>query len=362
MKILHVITMLDVGGAEKLLVDLLPLLRDKGHQVDLLVFDGVETVLKDSIIQKGISVFELSHGNDVNNDKKEVYDPFHIIRLRKYMCGYDIIHTHNSICQLYVAIAHYLNCSSTPLVTTEHSSNNRRRSKKWYKPIDKWMYNQYASIICIADGTRLNLEDYIGQKQNICTINNGVDIQRFIKPIKDISKQEKFIVTMVAGLRTEKDHETMINAMSLLPSNYHLQLVGGGVREQELKQFTQQRSLSERVTFTGPILDVPDILEESDIAVLSSHWEGLSLSSVEGMASGRPFIASDVDGLREIVGGAGILFPHGDSKALAQKIQWLCEHPREYHDVARRCQERAKRYDISIMAEKYCDLYISLIK
>lgn len=362
MKILHVITMLDVGGAEKLLVDLLPLLRDKGHQVDLLVFDGVETVLKDSIIQKGISVFELSKGNDVNNDKKEVYDPFHIIRLRKFMRGYDIIHTHNSICQLYVAIAHYLYCSSTPLVTTEHSSNNRRRSKKWYKPIDKWMYNQYASIICIADGTRLNLENYIGQQRSICTINNGVDIQRFIKPIKDISKQEEFIITMVAGLRAEKDHETMIKAMSLLPSNYRLQLVGGGVREHELKQFTQQQSLSERVTFTGPSLDVPDILEKSDIAVLSSHWEGLSLSSVEGMASGRPFIASDVDGLREIVGGAGILFPHGDYKALAQKIQWLCEHPVEYDIVAKRCQARAQHYDISVMAEKYCDLYKSLVK
>lgn len=362
MKILHVITMLDIGGAEKLLVDLLPLLRDKGHQVDLLVFDGVETVLKDSIKQKGISVFELSHGNDVNNDKKEVYDPFHIIRLRKYMCGYDIIHTHNSICQLYVAIAHFLNRLSTPLVTTEHSSNNRRRSKKWYKPIDKWMYNQYASIICIADGTRLNLVDYIGQKQNICTINNGVDIQRYIRPIKDISKQGEFIVTMVAGLRAEKDHETIIKAMSLLPSNYHLQLVGGGVREKELKQFTQHRSLSERVTFTGPRLDVPDILEKSDIAVFSSHGEGFGLAAVEAMAAGRPMVASDVDGLHDVVGGAGILFPHGDSKALAQKIQWLCEHPSDYLDVARKCQERAMHYDISVMAEKYCDLYESLVK
>lgn len=362
MKILHVITMLDVGGAERLLVDLLPLLRDKGHEVDLLVFDGVETILKDSIIQKGISVFELAHGNDVNNDQKEVYDPYHIIRLKRYMCGYDIIHTHNSICQLYVAIAHYLFRSSSPLVTTEHSSNNRRRSKKWYKPIDKWMYNQYSSIICIADGTRLNLENYIGKKQNICTINNGVDVQRFIKPIKDISQQDEFIVTMVAGLRAEKDHETLIKAISLLPSNYHLQIVGGGVREQELRCFTQKLSLSSRVTFTGARHDVPELLEKSDIIVLSSHWEGLSLSSIEGMASGRPFLASDVEGLRDIVGGAGILFPHGDARELATKIQWLCQHPDKYRDVAKRCQVRANYYDISVMVDKYDKLYKSLVE
>ena len=363
MKILHVITMLDVGGAERLLVDLLPLLRDKGgHQVDLLVFNGVDTILKEKIKQKGIRIFEFSHGEDVKDYYKEVYDPRHIIRLRKFMRGYDIIHTHNSICQLYVAIAHSLNHSSTPLVTTEHSSNNRRRSKKWYKPIDRWMYNQYASVICIADKPQQNLESYIGKKQNICTINNGVDVQRFIKPIKDVSNQDKFMVTMVAGLRAEKDHETVIKAISLLPDNYHLQFVGDGVRDQELKDFTRQQSLEERVTFTGARLDVPELLEKSDIVVLSSHWEGLSLSSIEGMASGRPFIASDVDGLREIVGGAGVLFPHGDERELANKIQWLCEHPDEYREVAQRCQARAQQYDISIMVEKYSDLYKSLVK
>ena len=79
------------------------------------------------------------------------------------------------------------------------------------------------------------------------------------------------------------------------------------------------------------------------------------------MASGRPFIASDVDGLREMVGGAGVLFTHGDAKVLAEKIQWLCEHPDEYKQVAARCQEKAKQYDISIMARKYLDLYEELL-
>ena len=94
--------------------------------------------------------------------------------------------------------------------------------------------------------------------------------------------------------------------------------------------------------------------------MLSSHWEGFGLVAVEGMASGRPFVASDVDGLHDIVGGAGEVFPAGDDKALATKIQWLCEHPDVYRDVATRCQQAAHRYDISITAEKYLDLYRSL--
>lgn len=131
--------------------------------------------------------------------------------------------------------------------------------------------------------------------------------------------------------------------------------------EERLRSYCHSLDLDDRVAFLGVRSDVPDILEQSDFIVLSSHWEGLSLSSIEGMASGRPFIASDVDGLREIVGGAGKLFPHEDDVELAQIIKSLSENPDEYRNVASQCQDRARQYDISFMAEKYLELYKTLI-
>lgn len=356
MKILHVITSLYTGGAEHLMVDLLPLLKDRGqNQVDLLLLNGVETPFKKMIEQQGVKVFSVLKTNDV-------YNPLNIIRMRKYLRGYDIIHTHNTACQLYVPLAKILNGATSILVTTEHSSSNRRRSKWWMRPVDRWMYNQYSAIVCIADMTRRNLEEYIGQRTGICTISNGVDTKHFIRPIKDIGGQKQFVITMVAAIRAEKDHETLLRSMTHLPDNYRLQIVGDGERENRdrVTSLCRDLGLDSRVTFMGVRQDVPDILEQSDIVVLSSHWEGLSLSSIEGMASGRPFIASDVDGLREMVGGAGVLFRHGNDKDLAEKIQWLCEHPDEYKQVANRCQEKAKQYDISIMANKYLELYRKL--
>ncbi len=191
------------------------------------------------------------------------------------------------------------------------------------------------------------------------TIYNGVDVNRFFKPIADISKKQKYMVSMIAAFRKEKDHETLLRAMSRLPINYRLQLVGRDFSDRvpSLKAMCKSLGIEDRVDFMGGRTDIPDILAGSDVVVLSSHWEGLSLSSIEGMASGRPFVASDVDGLHEMVGGAGVLFPHGDDKALAEKIQYLCEHPDEYREVAERCQEKAKQYDISVMAEKYLELY-----
>lgn len=337
-----------------MIVDLLPRLCNNGeNQVELLLINGVKTPFKNRIEDLGVNVTALSNTNDVYNIRN-------LIRIRKFFKEneFDIIHTHNTPCQFYIPLSRFfLNNRRTLLVTTEHSSNNRRRTKWWFRPIDQWMYNQYDAIVCIADQTRQNLEQYIGKKDNIYTISNGVDVSRFLKPVKDIADSKRFVITMVAGLRVEKDHETLLRAMTHLPDGYHLQLVGDGERRAELKAYCQELGVEQRVSFMGVRLDVPEILDQSDVIVLSSHWEGLSLSSIEGMSSGRPFIASDVDGLREMVGGAGLLFRHGDDKDLANRIQWVCEHPNEYREVAKRCQEKAKQYDISIMARKYLELY-----
>ena len=355
MRILHVITSLQTGGAEHLMVDLLPLLRANGkNTVNLLLFDGNRTPFMEELESRGIYIHKLGYGGNV-------YNPLNMFKMIRYMGQYDIIHTHNTACQLFTPMAKMLSFTRKRLVTTEHSSNNRRRNKWWCKPFDKWMYNRYAAVICIADQARQNLEQYIGKKKNIYTIPNGVDTLRFYRSVNNVENKTHFIVTMVAGLRVEKDHETLIRAINRLPMNYSLQLVGAGDKESELKNLCKELKLDDRVKFLGVRLDVPDILEQSDVVVLSSHWEGLSLSSIEGMSSGRPFVASDVDGLREMVGGSGVLFKHGDDKDLAEKIQWLCEHPDEYKEIAIKCQEKASQYDISVMARKYLNLYRTLM-
>lgn len=353
MRILHVITSLRTGGAEHLMVDLLPRLRDLGNEVELLVFDGVHTAFYEELEQKGIKIHNLGVG--VN-----VYHPINILKLTKFVSRYDIIHTHNTACQLFVPIAKILKCNKAKLVTTEHSANNRRREKWYLKPIDKWMYNRYKSIICISEQPAENLIKHIGTKESITVINNGVNVEKFLYPIKDIAQNQGFLITQVSSFNDAKDQDTLVRAIKELPENYRLQLVGDGTRRPIVEALVKSLGLTERVDFLGIRTDIPEILKQSDIVVLSSHWEGLSLSSIEGMASGRPFIASDVDGLHEIVKDAGILFPHGDYKQLAKEIRQVCSNPVHYNAVARECQERAKQYDISIMAEKYNQLYKSL--
>lgn len=359
MKILQVITSLQTGGAETLVVNLIPRLRAKGHEVDVCVFNGVETPLMKRLRKEnpGIRIWKLGHG---------YYNPLHILKLTRLMRKYDIVHTHNSSPQLFVAIASLLTRSH--ICTTEHNTSNRKRKIKLFKPIDAWMYHRYKHIICISTIAEKLLREYLGNQwttsgtacyNKISTIDNGIDVEAFhaAAPLPDAHHDEKFVITMVAMFRPQKDQDTLVRALASLPNDYVLWLVGDGERKEAVKALAEQQGVGDRVTLWGARNDVPRILKSSDVICMSSHWEGLSLSNIEGMSAGKPFIASDVNGLREVTKDYGLLFPEGDAHALAALLRKLHDDVDFYHHVAQRCYQRALQYDINDTVRKYQAVY-----
>lgn len=359
MKILHVITSLRTGGAEKLMVDLLPRFRDMGTEVDLLIFDGTATPFRKALEATGIRVMDFGK-------RGSVYNPLHAVRLAKLMRHYDIVHTHNTACQIFGAFGSLF--SKAKVITTEHNTSNRRRGNRLFYWLDLWMYSHYDRIICISDKANENLQSHLNNryKDRISTIYNGVDVNKYASAtpsseLKNGLPEGTKAITMVAGFRWEKDQDTAIKALTFLPEEFHLFFVGDGVRRKECEQLAEQLGVSNRTHFLGIRSDVANILRASDYIVMSSHFEGLSLSSVEGMSVWKPFLASDVDGLREVVKDAGVLFPNSDAEALAQEIRMLDADPAYYRNVAEACRKRASQYDISTMSRNYINVYKSLI-
>lgn len=353
MRILQVITSLLIGGAEHLLVQLVERLRAQGIETDVCLFDGERTSFYEELESTGCKIYSLSDGANF-------YDLRYIPRLRRIMRNYDIIHTHNSAPQLFVAVANI--GVGKKLVTTEHNTDNRKRRNWLLAHIDKWMYRRYSQIICISDQAEENLRKYLRQSvlyTQIITIYNGIEAVDFYNAKSlEYDKQGIFIVVMVAGFRLQKDQTTLIHAISMLPSDkYELWLVGDGDERISVENLVKKLELGEQVKFWGNRADVANILHTADIVCMSSHYEGLSLSSIEGMAVGKPFVASDVDGLREVTKGYGILFPHGDAQALADIIRQLHDDPIYYNMVAKACYQRACQFDISKTVERYIRVY-----
>ena len=220
-------------------------------------------------------------------------------------------------------------------------------------------------MICISDKTKENLIGYLElELSSVPIIYNGInsDVYRRALVCSSMKNNKKTIITMVAGFRYQKDQDTLIKAFQYLPTDkYELWLVGDGERRSVLEDLVSRLGLQDVVCFWGIRSDIPEILKISDVVVMASHWEGFGLAAVEGMAAGKPVVATDIPGLAEVVRDAGILFPHEDAKALAEIIMKLKEDFTYYQQISKQCINRASEYDIRKTADQYLQLYQSLI-
>lgn len=354
MKILHIISSLRIGGVEKFISELAPRLKHAGHEVDILVFDGTRSYLTDLLEREHINIHVI-HGHSI------LLIPYIIWQLRNVISQYDIVHTHNTVGQFLVPIAKWLAKSDCLLVTTEHSRDNHWSHKWGMRKFYRMMYNAYERVVATTRKEAEKLNNDFDNSLRIEVIHNGIDLSPYSVTIpRHIKYGDDVVVTMIGGFSKQKDQDTLIQAIWFMPERYNLWLVGDGKRRKQLEELVDNYGIRERTLFWGERNDIDRILSQSDIIVMSSHWEGLSLACIESMASGRPVVASNVDGLREMVEDAGLLFEHYDSRELSQTISDLATEPDFYNYIAESCALRAKDYDIENTTSQYIDLYNSI--
>jgi glycosyltransferase involved in cell wall biosynthesis len=188
-------------------------------------------------------------------------------------------------------------------------------------------------------------------------VNNGVPISQFAKTTAEVNSNA---LIMVSRFAESKDQETVIRALQYINSKVVIRFVGDGPNRQRCENLAKELGVFDRTQFLGSRGDIADLIATSYIGIQSSHWEGFGLTAVEIMACGKPIIGTDVDGLKQVIDGAGLVFPAGDERILAKQINALIENPTLYVSVAERCKDRAQKYDITNMATNYYDIYHSL--
>ena len=375
LKILYVITSLRTGGAERLVVDLAKKLTEQGHIVEILILDGSVTPFMQELKDLGIKI----HRGHVGYF--QIYNPLNILKIKNLANKnkYQIIHSHNSSAQLFLALAGVT--VKTKLVTTEHNTTNRRRRFSFLKTFEKFIYNHYDAIVSVSNQVKKNLIDHLGYKatheetdRKFPVIYNGVDLSKFIKSThKNFSEQSSTgshfcslgrtqnVILMIAGFRKQKDHATAIKAMQHLNDNFVLWLAGDGETKRECEILAKNLGIEHKINFLGEIEDVNSLISQAKIVILSTHYEGLPLVAIEAMAAGKPFIGSDVEGIKEIAGNAGILFQEGNNLELARRIERLIVSPQDYETVALNCRTKAVDFDINNTAEMHIRLYRRLL-
>ena len=190
MKILHVITSLEVGGAQRLLADLLPL-QAVSENVTLLVYERVCNDFEKAVEQAGVNIICL--------DEHNFYNPKVVLKLRKIFKDYDIVHAHLFPTIYWASLA--ARGLKTKLIYTEHSTFNSRRNKWYFRPIERFMYKRYDKIISISRQTQDALTLWLGEHdERFRIIENGVDTKKFSSIKLDISLYIGYSLLLI-GLR-----------------------------------------------------------------------------------------------------------------------------------------------------------------
>ena len=361
MKILHIINSLLIGGAEKLLVDELPIMARQEH-IELLVLNGKNSPFMEKMIKQGILIHEI-------NTWGGIYNPVNIFYLRKYIKQFDIIHVHLFPSQYWVSIAKLLFGGRAQIVTTEHSTSNKRFNHRLTMMIDRCIYKQYKYIFCISEGVRRAMEAHLNGKQNkaLVVVPNGIDTKRFLSA-EPISRKELHLtdrdvfILQVARFGEQKDQDCLIRALTYLPNNYVAVFAGDGDRLKVCQQLACQLNVINRCRLLGNRTDISNLWASADIGVMSSHWEGFGLSAVECMAARKPILVSNVEGLSEVVGNEELCFTVGDAKSLAQKVRQLMANPDKYKALSEYCYLQAQKFDISKTVNHYLSYYHLLMK
>lgn len=365
MKILHIIDSLSMGGAENVLIGLTAGQKQLGHDVTVipLVCAG-RTPVWDKIEYNKVTVLPLKNSGTV-------YNPMLIFKIARVISNYDIVHVHLFPALYWCAFAKLISFCRVPMVYTEHSTKNKRRDNVFLHIVDRFVYmHGYKMVIACAEKVLDTYKKAFPVIKHACFINNGVDTSLFREAVPYTKNEllgvdeDCFIITMVARFMSMKRQDTIVEALTRLQPNIHAVFVGGNKDDeglQRVKKLAEDFCVDQRVHFLYIRTDVPQILKTSDVVIMASDYEGLSLSSIEGMAAGKPFIATDVNGLREVVGGAGLLFENKDSDALAAYINKLYTDKKYYDKIADKCSLRATEYDIKRMIESYMNVYKKVI-
>lgn len=362
MKVLHYINNLGSGGAEKLLSDILPALKDRGLVVEVMLANSAANV------DKYPSVLKRS-GIKVISQELSFYNPLQIWNVIKYINrnDVDIVHAHLFPTQYWLAFASCFLKPQIKLVKTEHSVFNERKNYKILRPLEKFVYSRYDRVIAITENVKVNLENWI-ERTDIITIANGVNLSQIEAEQQMLdSQQYKFIeagnfnILMVGRFDgIGKDHKTLIEALRFLPEHFKLYFAGEGPFKNETENICIKEGVSERVTFLGLRQDVLKLMNIVDLNVLSTKYEGLSGVVLESLASNRPFLGSDVVGVQEIVPDSRFLFPAGNAQKLAERIAEISQSKELCQNMAKTALKFVQGFDIQYMVDNYVEVYHSL--
>ncbi|WP_043669548.1 glycosyltransferase [Streptomyces xylophagus] len=310
MKALHIITGLGVGGAEQ---QLRLLIRHLPVDCDVVTLTNPGAVA-DGLTADGVRVRHL--GMTGNRDLAALPRLVKIIRTG----GYDLVHTHLYRACVYGRLAARV-AGVKAVVATEHSLGDSQMEGRRLSAGVRALYlaseRLGRSTVAVSPTVAERLKQWGVPGPRIEVVPNGIDLARFrFDPVQRLRTRQRlglpegaYVVGGIGRLAAGKRFDVLIRALTQLPSDYWLLLVGGGPEENLLRRTAHDCGVADRVLFTGerpytpdgtPGPDLPSLTAAMDLLASPSPEEAFGLAVVEGLASGLPVLYASCPAIEDL--------------------------------------------------------------
>jgi glycosyltransferase involved in cell wall biosynthesis len=356
-RLLLVVDSLEMGGAERQVVELAVALRRKGYGITVAC--SVAGELADALERADVPVRPL-----LKRLVKRRLSLVYAWRLRRLLKreNFDLVHAH-----IYASIAAAAIATlgmDVPLVITEHTEASwQRRRARW---VSRWIYSRVERIIAVSTPIRRRLIERDDVHPDLITIVPNA-MTSTSEPLADASLptelRERPLVGVVARLQPEKGVEYFLRAAARVTAKFpeaHFVVAGDGPLRQELVALSEDLGLRERVHFLGFRSDASELMESLDGLVVPSLTEGSPLVTLEAMAAGVPVVASAVGGIPDQIrhDREGLLVPPGDAAAISDALLTLLRDPARASRLGEAARRRAaSRFSHDTMVRRIEDVY-----
>tara|TARA_B110001454_G_C12705634_1_gene428448 strand:+ start:237 stop:1307 length:1071 start_codon:yes stop_codon:yes gene_type:complete len=347
--IIHVVSSLEVGGAERFVIDLCQLQASSGFCVAILSFGKKSDPLVAECERIGIKVYHTKRG-----------------RFKKWHCAhlavkcFANIHFHSPYpLKFMLPIMPFL--VKKNVIYTRHGADPLAgNSWAWMHKFARFFVNHISFVSQEGADVFTRSHGWHGKTKHV--IDNGVNIAEIVVDRKPFNRLRIGSVGRMVELKNQVSLlQALVALDDLMRANIEIHFFGAGPSEQQLKSYVAEHELKDNVFFHGMISDRKAIYNSFDVLAVTSRTEGLSLAIIEAMAHFCPIIASNVGGNPKLVEHKknGFLFDYNNINELSAFIVQLYNNSDLNQQFSQYSREKIEQqFSLATSAKKYQKLYI----
>lgn len=362
-RVFHVITKLAVGGAQETALRCASGLAETGY--DVVLVSGpehdAEGSLADEVRRRDIELLVVPSLRRAIRPHRDLAALWMLVALFRRERP-TIVHTHSSKAGVLGRLAARI--AGVPFVVhTVHGWSFNESTGRWGRRLAILLERALARmtdvlVVVTPRDADKGLRCGIGRRSQYRVVRSGLDLSEFRASAGRRARargalgipHDARVVGCVTRLAVQKDPLTMLRAWAEIAGavpGVRFVIVGDGPLRREVEAELDRSGIAERTLLLGVRRDVAEVLASFDVFVLTSRWEGLPRAVIEAMAAGVPVVATDVDGVAEVIDDrlTGRLVPPGNAHAMASVILELFDDGDESEALAQRASARVATFD-----------------